>query len=353
MILNLNVIAQIVGSVLTGKRPKPSNAKLISTSGSITTLLGDYVVEPIFVVTEQAQQSSKYKDILEVHMNMFTTIYANAFNVIVNVEGIEPRVAFKMLSSNVDDIKSLAGQALAKVSESEDELEKYLFVNEAKTERNVAISNRDGKPAKEPSQLYKNIIVKVSHNIKNVEIPVMIKPIIAVIDTQTMLDYVSLIGKSTSFIAQLHRYRADIITGKEFVFSTNLLNDIRRKELTEVKGDVDIFDELDKRKTNFKINEGGLGFGRSYGSLIISSNERKAFQVAIKGDLKHERTKNNFLGDIGSFSVAIIDDVYEYVAIYMRNFTGVSRIPFDSLKKENSEDKLLEVFKGMTNGGGF
>lgn len=369
MILSLKTAASAIGAALNltnvaGKHMDDIDPTLLASRGSMTRLLGDYIIEPTFVVSQTVASSPGYEDVLELNMNMFSTLYINTLLKLVNIHKVKHSVAFKIMSSNTrgEMIKALESWKENVANESDTmstediiELSDMMFANEDDDsspvkkkpgQHRAKALDRSGKEAKEPVKLNKNINVTISVDGKDVLIPIIIRPIIHVVSTQSVISYVSYDTDRSTFTASWHRMRSGIDSFADFILAKKLISEDRDKLMNE---ESNIIDELKDRQAGARANNPATvkGFAGSYGTLIISSNDKNAVNTAIRGKLDREADKNKLLDRIGSFNLLVMDDSWESVSIYTSYIKAVSVLKYDKIKSKSESSSLDSLLKSM------
>jgi len=72
----------------------------MKTSGSITKLLSSFIVEPIAIVDSSLRTEEHIDKILELNADIFSGYFAQAFDVLVKVYGVDHRTVLDLLSTN-------------------------------------------------------------------------------------------------------------------------------------------------------------------------------------------------------------------------------------------------------------
>lgn len=72
---------------------------LLEARGSIMRILSPFIIEPSIVVSDSLKEQNDIQKIIDLNVDMFTAFYAQVFNVLVNVHGLDGKVVFDILSS--------------------------------------------------------------------------------------------------------------------------------------------------------------------------------------------------------------------------------------------------------------
>lgn len=82
------------------------------TSGSITKLLSSFIVEPIAIVDSSLRTEEHIDKILELNADIFSGYFAQAFDVLVKVYGLDHRTVLDLLSTDKSAVGSVVNYAL-------------------------------------------------------------------------------------------------------------------------------------------------------------------------------------------------------------------------------------------------
>lgn len=363
-----------VGATIEDATDGKIDPHLLGSRGSSTRLLNEFIVEPTFVVSQGVIDSTAFKNTIGLNLNMFTTLYANSFSVLVNVHGVKPAVAFNALSSTELDIGRINEWRghLSKESSSEwvtNEIEKAeervrlkdimgsevfhesdasawaddIFVAH---ESSAKVANRSGKAEKEPPLISKNIDVTFTADGVTSTVPIIIRARIITVSGHELKSFMTVETDKHSIVNRWHKYRAGGITGAEFIFCTDLLEDYGKS----LKSSGEALEALEKRRTAAFANNSAtpIGFGRDYGALIVSSADKGLINTVIRGDIDNNSDKNKLLARTSSFNLTVINDEWEVIQVYTSNIKGVSTIEFGDIKPKDENAQLSDIFKNLT-----
>ena len=364
MIISLTKSLAIFGNVLlTGKKNVVGQVdpKLVVANGSITRLVDETIIEPTFVVTRKASESASYENLIGLQLNMFASLYSNAYLKLVEQEGYKVKDALTILSSNIR-AGTTFGKFASKVGNQSDEFSEMetvhmanlLFndIEDIRVSNEASITNRDGKPDKEPDMLNKHLMLTASVKDKDggsreIKVPIIVRAAVYIVETEEMLNYASITTDKINFFNRTQKYLSGGISRDDYIFSTDLIKEDRERKFGNNKST--IIKRLEERKTNsIGVHaKSPIGLGRDYGIIIIDSSEQSELELVIRGSLRDSGVKDKFLYRTASNNLAVISEGYERVMFYTSNFTGVSRLGFDKLKKKDDSDKMKTMFETL------
>jgi hypothetical protein len=92
--------------------------ELMSTNGSITKLLGKYVVTPTILVSKNLRGEEAVDDLIRTNINIFAAFYAQAFTILAEVQDMRPSAVFDILSSGSTSSRSIVNSLKRRLDES-------------------------------------------------------------------------------------------------------------------------------------------------------------------------------------------------------------------------------------------
>lgn len=130
-----------------------NKGRIVRSDGSMTRFLSSFIVEPVIIVSKDAHKADIIENLIGLNVDLFSSFYLQAFNIIGNVYGMDIATTIAVMSSDASSFKSAAiikGAEALLSKESKDyfrEIEsgsKYLtFSHEDKTEDEmIAALNR-------------------------------------------------------------------------------------------------------------------------------------------------------------------------------------------------------------------
>lgn len=108
----LKKISELISSVKDGK-PDITQLKMVESRGSIIRFLSNMMIEPVIIVPKNLRESDATESVIEANIEIFTAYYTQAFHVITSLYGLEPAVAFDILSSKKEGLKFGVGSESA------------------------------------------------------------------------------------------------------------------------------------------------------------------------------------------------------------------------------------------------
>jgi hypothetical protein len=333
-------------------------------------LINKFIIKPKIIINKDLKNSEALKNIVEYQTNLFTSFYSLSFKTMVELYGVEPDIAFNLLSSetvysSTDILRSGMEESEYKidfvdhgVEESAFGLEEandFLIAGlEAKGDKKNKKSSGHGEAVKISKDLKTGKIDEVyvrrldmtissrKNKKKTITFEVLIYAGVKFVNSNTMkLLYTK--EDSQSPLDRLDDLQAGSISfWSDFVFAQDMIRDYKQRRLNDKE---DVLRELRKREISSTIKrtqEGYAGFNRYYQMLVLTNDDLTNIRNTFRGTLNKARVKNEFLRTTSSFSATVIDDLRERVYIYINGIESDLDIRFKDLEKKSSSDKHME-----------
>lgn len=324
---------------------------LLYTDGSITKLLSSFIIEPTILVSDSLMNHDAIDDVIRLNIDLFTSFYTQAFNVLINVHRMSAQTSFDLLSSkapsgsfgfsmeSMDALELSLEEEFPTLSLEAGEGDKRK-VNFGKTELDKGVKK----------QLLREVEVEFvltgpENNTHTVKMNVLIKANIIYANFQYISRMISISDQSKEFTNRLDEYRAGVISLKDLIFATDLIAEYKNERFNDNK---DIIGEMESRSRSSKAKlatSGALGFNKYYQMLIINEAEKIAIEKKLNGTLDKDRYKNKLLEQVNSLSVTEMNDNWDRVSIYIKDLKGNSDMSYKSITKKDSGDSMGDMLK--------
>lgn len=373
---------------------------LITSNGSITKLLSDYIVEPVILATHDARQSTAFDPTAQIATDLFTAFYLQAFQILTGQMDIDARTAVTLLSSDsstpLNVIKDTAlkhvfdnpniGSILGDGEASTESFNYTKFLMDPKNKfLKVSISleaDKDEEEEEEPTEpepgtvlgssinreivkdldqhplyglLTRVLNVKLeiqgdaSRNLTNrtIVIPIIIKAHVIIVNGNEIVNALIPNNRKKSFSYRLDEWRAGSITLSDLLFCSDLIKeykDVKKKDKNN------IINLITGRNLSANLNAartGAKGFEANYNMLVISSDDKLKIDKAVGGDIYKENYKQSFLTEMHALSCAVLDNDYERMTMVTKDIRGTSDIGFKQLEKRKANQSQQDLTKMM------
>lgn len=362
---------------------------LIRTDGSITKLVSRFVIEPFIIVSKDAKESEVIDKIIEANLDLFSSYYMQAFNILTSIEKLDVSVAVRLLGTDNGGVASAAQTGLLKYLSREDhdfsnEVDKLMnsggflsiesnngstqpivVKNSFKTKSEIKTSESLNKVTEQPtySLLQRNLEIVVtmdtisSHSNGKIDrdkdsgkiiIPITIKALVIYANRDSILNMLAPNSRDKRFGSRLDEYRAGAITFKELIFAGDLIKQYKANRMADKEGLIKLTNERIVSANSKVIDQGVVGFDKFYNMIIMTNDDKIYFNRHIGGDISNEKYKQDFMNQAHAIATTILDDDYERADMLIKDIRGNVDIGYKSIAKRKSKDlDLTEIMKAF------
>lgn len=392
---------------------------MIRSDGSMLKLLGNYVVEPVCVVSNDLKESEITDKLIGLHSDMFTGFYMQTLDILrymygmsdadaITISGTDNGGVGKVLlkgaevalenrdtdflgdllkddfTLSVEDVqddrlyldsKKFDYQKERDIEKDKTDAEKTKYEiarnNTSDTQKNAdreqrerlsRVRDRDKKGTELsqgrkdlliPNALQRTVDITVVRrgqdgSIMTVVIPVTIKTQLIYTTPDNIINSMSPNSDDKSFMSRLDDFRASAVSFYDFVFASDIVKKYKHNKLKD-KDELLKLMQSRKLSANSKVvDHGVIGFEKYYTMYIVSKDVSVRLENFIKGKLKSNRHKESFLTQAYGLSIAIVDEDYERVKLYLKDLKGSTDLTFKTIiKKDKNETNMDEMVKAL------
>jgi len=366
---------------------------LLKTNGSITKLLSNFIVSPIAVVDNTLRNEEIIDKVIELNTNIFSGYFAQAFDILIKVYGLDHKTALNLLSTDkvslgleeldyvgqllddgseilnisIEDKKTYKRQRKDRKKDYEkqrkdklDDYEKQRDDNRKDKNNEVVTGylnkhNANFVDDDKVSNIIENRldieVVLSTNGIKHIiVIPMIVKTSVLYVSPKHIVEAVESKGDDKRFGARLDEYRAGAISLGDLVLGNDLIKEYKNGQ---IKDNNQLLEVINKRTLNANakaVTDLGVGFEKYFNLLIISNYTKSMIESAVKGSINKAKYKEKVLESTASLLCTVVDTDYERVIIYTKDIDGVSDITFKSLSKgKGKSDDLSDILKSLLN----
>lgn len=341
---------------------------LYSLNGNMINLLGEFIVEPLVVVSEDAMQNGSVTEkMVTVLLDTFTGYYLQSFNILSTVYKMDVKTIVSILATDngYANLKSHAYKGLVNSLKVESGISTSLqdlmeLTNESGIGR--LPTGKTGLAGIQPTKdgangilgngiLTRNIEVKLTfkkdNETCNIVIPITIKARLLKVTTQNILD-VSNPNRSNGSLTSWLDYSAGLASFWDFLFQNKAVEKYKEKR---IKGN-EFLEIMNSRKlsaTSKIITNNSMGYELNYNLILITENDRFKIEKECALNIFKEREKDMFLNSVYALTAAVMDETYEQVTILTPNIRGISTVSYKEVKGLNnkSNNDMTDFVKSL------
>ena len=388
-VLALTAGLKIVGDLLNANANK-GNAKdtdkylnaNFRTSGSITKLIKTLIIEPTIIVSEEAYQSKALDAAANSALDIFTSFYTQAFDILTKIHGKSAVETIDVLSTNnykTNDLVKIAGSRAAYkgLSYAAGALGYDLSTEDLK--RPVTLNQLDfNSPAMylndEELNILKVCLEDITKAEKNsvtdgayirsirvtinsdahgiIEIPLTIVGSIKKVTQAKLIKVVEDQNAKYSMHARWLEYRSGGISLGDFMFCNDLIREYKKNRLDKNGSLLGNLTVKDFNSAARQVLTGVKGAEASFGIIIISDNDANYISKAMRNDITKFNGKEKYLSVMQAHNLVILNDDTERCVMLISDLQGEIDTGYAKLMKRSnsgSDNSIYEMMKYMLN----
>jgi len=359
---------EIAGEIYDAMNSK--TAKLIKTDGSITKLLGSYIVEPVLIVSKDTMHIEELDKMIETQVDIFSAYYMQAFQILSTVYGLDASVIIDLLGTDNGGLKRVIDKGI-KVAREENVnyLDDLLSNEELKISSEAILSARPGTnrvtTVKDTegtlrSMLTRSLeitvpIYKDSQNGKGKKldhtlmVPITVKAHIIFTDIDQILNMLNPSSTDKSFAYRLDEYKSGGISISDLLFATDIIKEYKKNKINDKDQLLNVINERTLSANSKAVEHNGVvGYEKYYNMLIVSANDKIRLDKHLNGDFFKEKYKQRLLEQAKAMTATVMDEDYERAVVLTKDIRGKSDISFRSLsKRKDGKVDLNDMLKAM------
>jgi hypothetical protein len=335
--LTVRQILEVFNEYLTTDGKETS---LLIADGNMMRVASKFIIRPVILINSDLRDNDKIKNIIEYNTNVFASFYSMVFKALVDLHGLEPKIAFNLLSS--DSVDYLKG------------LEEYSVVGGLEEGTSLIAGCENKTPVKQDpiSQVYTRhltINISISGRSDSIAFPVVIYTTVKFIGSKSIANLYSKEDGQNPFDRADDMFAGAIEFWQDFIFARDLIREYKQRRLLDKD---EVLKALRERQYSSKLkqlNTDYAGFSKLYQMLVLTNDDIKNIKSVYRKTLNHDKTRQKFLDDSLSFSATLIDELHEYITIYINGLENSVGLRYKDLSKTNrSEEQMEELLKILT-----
>lgn len=376
----LDIVSKILGAVTLAKSVKnyTMDTDLLSVGKAAR-------VRPICVISKELTYSEYYKDILEMNLINFTSIYMSAIpmiNVIgktkvanmlaqVNPDrdfdtflGLESEAngygvtdgsfAYGLPSKAVLDRMGAEVHNMVGLEDDDDDIVQAAAERMKEIESGVEFKSKTSSSDLDGDRsvvVGKQITVDLIANDVTIPVDVNVQLASYPVNSDLIAAVLSHDKTENSLTESYHRWRAgELAFFKEFLGGLHLLENHKKLLMND---DIGFYKEAKRRSRNGKlwgILTRAPSLAEASNIYIIDMATKKAVERKLRGKLTQEKIKAKVFAESSALLICVIDEVKGRMETHYRTLAGVTVTRLKDIKKKSKKDDMMEMIAIMQQG---
>ena len=306
-------------------------------TGSITKMLKTLVIEPTILVTPGAKVSPAYDNIVKVGLDMFSSFYLQAFDMLTKVSGVSTLTAISILSTN-----TVSGNLTA------ESLDKPLVLNQLDFNNSNTFFNLEANDGNElAGGLFRKLKVSIKlNNNSTIEVPINIIANVKMVKPEEIINVMMDKDAKNTFTSRWMEYKSGGISLSDLIFCTDLIKDYKSRKISK---NSDLFNRLEDRNNDKylrRIVTGIAGTEYSYGIVVTSEDELRSIESITKLNVSKFGDKEKLLSTLQSHNLSVLDDDTERARILISDLQGEMNIGYKKINNyKDSDNGMMDFMK--------
>lgn len=321
-------------------------------------------VEPIVIVDKALLATGEIlTDVMYSLSSIFTGYYLQAISYVADIDGVSPLSILDQFNPNRDPVDHILGRASMESHSYDHRLPNYDEVTtrwapalEAEGKESISLG-RDGVRDldKDASVLSVGRIVNVTirKNAQTLQVPVSIRLMANMTDSETMAHILSVGSIDNSFKERIHGWRSGRL---DFWNDLVLANDIitrHRKNLIKDKSGV--LEEIMRRRAknaSMTALTGNMSVATASNMVVVDKATMQAVEGQVGGEFSRYEFRERVFNETYLMIMAVIDNDHRTVTFYTRGIRLPTSLQFSDLKRANkgSGPDIFSIYKALEQG---
>ncbi len=341
-----------------------ATVSLATANGNMINFMKDHVVEPSIFISKNAYNRSDANSILEHTVDVYAAFYLQAFKALINVYDLPTKEAISVLASKgfdyesyKDDFKALGLmdlEGLKSFPNLTKSLAKDIEALEISLEKSVSMGKDDNILStktiirtldvvieSKASSSRDTSITNVKSNINDrlvVNIPIIIKANVNVVDLDTISNSVEHRSSSAGFFKRLLQWKVGVISARNFFLAGDLVESYKKGALTKEN----FGKTLDKSSSNHiniqSLLDKRIGLNKIVFSYIMTDSELELLGKRMGYNINRGSEKTDMMNALLALNITSINEDRDMVSVYINGISGMTPSPIKKLSKSGGKD---------------
>ena len=319
-------------------------------TGSITKMLKTLVIEPTILVTPGAKVSPAYDNIVKVGLDMFSSFYLQAFDMLTKVSGVSTLTAISILSTNTVSGKGALTNKAKNLFDNltAESLDKPLVLNQLDFNNSNIFFNLEANDGNElAGGLFRKLKVSIKlNNNSTIEVPINIIANVKMVKPEEIINVMMDKDAKNTFTSRWMEYKSGGISLSDLIFCTDLIKDYKSRKISK---NSDLFNRLEDRNNDKylrRIVTGIAGTEYSYGIVVTSEDELRSIESITKLNVSKFGDKEKLLSTLQSHNLSVLDDDTERARILISDLQGEMNIGYKKINNyKDSDNGMMDFMK--------
>lgn len=375
---------------------------LFTSNGSIMSVLNPFIVEPTIFVSESVRNDDPdimHRAITE-QVDIFCGFYSMAFKIMNELSGSKSDIYLKKLSTSSHDYATnITKTAKDVVAGYRAESYSQFFNSKYDGNEHSVINFNNSKLLSSCFESFKdkgNITFGTSSNLKTknfsdgvgygiytrffelttkrmfefqddtkdsngnlvnpdkrleektLVIPICIRAHIVFFSMEDISTVFNVKGEQNSFTQRYWKWRSGGISFKEFILATDLINEYRKKKLSDKNTILDIINGKTYNSTvKAIIGDGTRSYEKFFNLYVLSGNDIEQLEKALRNKMNNQSFAQSVMEKLQAMELMVIDTEYNTGQMFIHTMPTPATFPLNKLGKRKENSDLSDLLKSL------
>ena len=356
-----------VGEALKTLDIDKATLALATSGGNMVNLLKPLIVEPSIFVTKNVNSRTDINSVVEHSVDVYASLYLQTFKVLSNVYHLPTDQTLNVLANKGFEYESFKEDNLAVMDiESFNHLpnipkniDKDFEALSATLDKTAKI-NKDDLGMISTQTIIRNIDITIDSKLTYdkkigdsgdekyddrlvVNIPVLIKANVHVVDLDTISSSVEHRASNAGFFKRFLQWKVGVISFRDLILAGDLVEKYKAGAMSEGS----FAKELSKSASN-SINVNSLldkriGLNKMVFTYVMSDSELELLGKRMGYIINKGSDKSNMMDALLALNITSINEDRDLLSVYINGITGVSSTPIKKLSKGGKDGDAIEM----------
>lgn len=340
-----------------------ATVSLATANGNMINFMKNHIVEPSIFISKNAYNRPDANSILEHTVDVYAAFYLQAFKTLINVYDLPTKEAISVLASKGFDYESLKNEfdgmglmdlegmkSLPNISMS---IGKDAEANSIAIEKSVAIGKDDNILSSKTIIRTLEIVIDSKATTSRetslgkdsvmtdrlvVNIPIIIKANVNVVDLDTISNSVEHRSSNAGFFKRILQWKVGVISAKDFFLAGDLVESYKKGALTKEN----FGKTLDKSSSNHinieSLLDKRVGLNKIVFSYIMTDSELELLGKRMGYNINKGSDKTDMMNALLALNITSINEDRDMVSVYINGISGMTPSPIKKLSKSGGKD---------------
>lgn len=356
-----------VGEALKTLDIDKATLALATSGGNMVNLLKPLIVEPSIFVTKNVNSRTDINSVVEHSVDVYASLYLQTFKVLSNVYHLPTDQTLNVLANKGFEYESFKEDNLAVMDiESFNHLpnipkniDKDFEALSATLDKTAKI-NKDDLGMISTQTIIRNIDITIDSKLTYdkkiggsgdekyddrlvVNIPVLIKANVHVVDLDTISSSVEHRASNAGFFKRFLQWKVGVISFRDLILAGDLVEKYKAGAMSEGS----FAKELSKSASN-SINVNSLldkriGLNKMVFTYVMSDSELELLGKRMGYNINKGSDKSKMMDALLALNITSINEDRDLLSVYINGITGVSSTPIKKLSKGGKDGDAIEM----------